>query len=37
MSLSPDGFKLREAIAEAGFEVTPDELDDALIEAHAGG
>ena len=34
MALSKDGYKLREAIAEAGFEVTPDELDDALMEAH---
>lgn len=34
MTLSPDGYKLRNAIAEGGFEVTPDELDDALLEAH---
>lgn len=34
MPLSQDGYKLREAIAEAGFEVTPDELDEALMEAH---
>jgi hypothetical protein len=31
--LTPDGHKLRQAIAEAGFEVTPDELEGALIEA----
>ena len=34
MALSKDGYKLRNAIAEAGFEVTPQELDDALMEAH---
>ncbi len=34
MALSKDGYRLREAIAEAGFEITPDELDDALNEAH---
>jgi hypothetical protein len=32
--LSKDGYKLRELIASAGYEVTPDELDLALIEAH---
>ncbi len=34
MTLSQDGYRLREAIAEAGFEITPDELDGALLEAH---
>lgn len=34
MTLSKDGYKLREAIAGGGFEVTPDELDEALIDAH---
>ena len=34
MGLSKDGYKLRNAIAEAGIEVTPDELDEALMEAH---
>jgi len=34
MTLSKEGYKLREAIAEAGFEITPDELDEALLEAH---
>lgn len=34
MSLSKDGYRLRELISEGGFEVTPDELDMALIEAH---
>ena len=34
MALSRDGHRLREVIAEAGFEVTPDELDEALMEAH---
>ena len=29
-----DGYKLRDAIAGAGFEVTPEELDEALMEAH---
>ena len=32
--LSQNGYILREAIAETGFEITPDELDDALMEAH---
>lgn len=34
MTLSKDGYRLRNMIAEAGFEVTPDELDDALMKAH---
>ena len=34
MALSRDGYRLREVIAEAGFEVTPDELDEALMETH---
>lgn len=34
MALSKDGFRLREAIAEAGFEITPDELNEALEDAH---
>lgn len=34
MSLSKDGYKLRESLSEAGFEVTPDELDEAFEEAH---
>ena len=34
MALSKDGYRLRELIAEAGFEVTPDELDEALMDAH---
>lgn len=34
MALSQDGYKLRNAIAEAGFEVIPQELDDALMDAH---
>ncbi len=34
MALSKDGYRLREAIAEAGFEITPDELDEALMDAH---
>lgn len=33
MTLSTDGFSLRTAIAEAGIELTPDELEDGLIEA----
>ena len=32
--LSKKGYQLRNAIAEAGFEVTPAELDEALMEAH---
>lgn len=32
--LSKDGYRLRELIAEGGFEVTPNELDAALVEAH---
>lgn len=32
--LTADGYKLRDMIAEAGFEVTPEELDLALTEAH---
>ncbi len=32
--LSAQGYRLREVMAEAGFEVTPDELDTALLEAH---
>lgn len=32
--LSAQGFELRNALAESGFEITPDELDDALNEAH---
>ena len=34
MALSKDGYKLRELLSEGGFEVTPDELDGALLEAH---
>ena len=34
MSLTKDGYRLRELISEGGFEVTPDELDLALTEAH---
>ncbi|MCK5604364.1 hypothetical protein KAR91_20915 [Candidatus Pacearchaeota archaeon] len=34
MTLSAKGFKLRESIAEAGIELTPDELDEGLLEAH---
>ena len=34
MALSKDGYRLRELIAEGGFEVTPDELDISLQEAH---
>ena len=34
MALSKDGYKLRDAMAEAGFEVTPHGLDEALMEAH---
>lgn len=32
--LSKDGFRLRELISGAGFEITPDELELGLIEAH---
>lgn len=32
--LSPDGYKLRAAIAGAGFEITPGELADGLDAAH---
>lgn len=32
--LSKNGYSLRNVLAEAGFEVTPDELDEALLEAH---
>jgi hypothetical protein len=31
--LGPDSYKLRNIIAEGGFEITPDELHDALAEA----
>ncbi len=31
--LSKNGYALRNAIAEAGIEITPDELNDALEEA----
>lgn len=34
MTLSPPGYRLREVLSESGFEVTPDELDEALLEAH---
>ena len=34
MTLSGDGYRLRNAMADAGFEVTPDELDEAFMEAH---
>ncbi len=34
MTLSKNGYRLRELLAESGFEVTPDELDEALMEAH---
>ena len=34
MALTKDGYRLRELISEGGFEVTPDELDLALTEAH---
>jgi len=34
MTLSRDGYRLRDAIASAGYEVTPDELEGALLEAH---
>ena len=32
--LSKEGYRLRELIAESGFEVTPNELNMALLEAH---
>lgn len=32
--LSIDGYKLRNLIASGGYEVTPDELEIALLEAH---
>lgn len=32
--LSKKGYQLRELIAEGGFEVTPDELELGLMEAH---
>ncbi len=31
--LSKDGYRMRQALAEAGYEATPDELADALDEA----
>lgn len=31
--LSQEGFRFREALAEAGFEVTPDQLAGGVIEA----
>ena len=31
--LTPKGFKLRETIAEAGYEVTPDQLAESLADA----
>ncbi len=34
MVLSKDGYRLREALAEAGIEVTPNELNESLMEAH---
>jgi hypothetical protein len=34
MALSKKGYQLRNAIAGAGYEVTPEELDEALVEAH---
>lgn len=32
--LSKKGFELRQLIAGGGYEVTPDELEQALLEAH---